>query len=280
MFGALIGAGASLLGGLFGGKSKKQETTTTSHVDYGRMVREAEAAGFNPLTALRNGGAAGFSVSTGTTPATPLSARIADGVSGAAQTFLANFDPFKDQQRETEFKLVEAQLANLNADTALKQRTGLGSVPTYTVGNTKRTMGAGVGHNQKFKSVSDVVPKPVDKPKLSSLAAETEVPKRTNPYPTWLNAEVNPWQPDASAWEDHLGDNEVSSMVGTVLQLGQDWVWNGYRTGRWLRDGVIRPAIKSHGKSLRDNYHPTGTNIYGLPAGQIPSLSSPRKYKQ
>ena len=68
---------------MFGGKSKKQETTTTSYVDYGRMVRDAEAAGFNPLTALRNGGAAGFSVSTGTTPATPLSARIADGVSGA-----------------------------------------------------------------------------------------------------------------------------------------------------------------------------------------------------
>ncbi|MBX8827558.1 hypothetical protein, partial [Ochrobactrum sp. SFR4] len=155
MFGALIGAGASLLGGLFGGKSKKQETTTTSHVDYGRMVREAEAAGFNPLTALRNGGAAGFSVSTGSTPATPLSARLADGVAGAANTFLANFDPFKDRQRENEFKLVEAQLANLNADTALKQRTGLGSVPTYTAGNTKRTMGASVGHNQKFKSVAD-----------------------------------------------------------------------------------------------------------------------------
>ena len=46
--------------------------------------------------------------------------RIADGVSGAAQTFLANFDPFKDQQREAEFNLVQAQLANLNADTALK----------------------------------------------------------------------------------------------------------------------------------------------------------------
>lgn len=62
IFGGLLSAGASLIGGLFGGGSKKQETTTTNHVDYRRMVSEAEAAGFNPLTALRNGGAAGFSI--------------------------------------------------------------------------------------------------------------------------------------------------------------------------------------------------------------------------
>lgn len=120
---ALIGAGATLIGGLFGSGSKKQETTTTSHVDYKRMVRDAEAAGFNPLTALRNGGAAGFSVSTSTTPAAPLSARIADGVSSGVNAFLQNFDPHADKQREQGSRLIDAQIRNLNASTAeLTQR--------------------------------------------------------------------------------------------------------------------------------------------------------------
>lgn len=120
---ALIGAGASILGSVFGSGSKKQQTTTTSHVDYKRMVRDAEAAGFNPLTALRNGGAAGFSVSTSSTPATPLSARLADGVSSGVNAFLQNYDPHADAAREQGSKLIEAQIANLNASTAeLTQR--------------------------------------------------------------------------------------------------------------------------------------------------------------
>lgn len=128
---ALIGAGASILGSVFGSKSKKQETTTTSHVDYRRMVRDAEAAGFNPLTAIRNGGFAGFSVTNSTTPAAPLSARIADGVSSGVQAFLQNYDPHADAAREQGSKLIEAQIANLNASTAeLTQRhvtTGKGT---------------------------------------------------------------------------------------------------------------------------------------------------------
>lgn len=106
---ALIGAGASLLGKLFGGG--KQETV--NRVDYARMVRDAEAAGFNPLTALRNGGAAGFTVST--TPAAPLSARLAEGVSAGVNTFLENFDPHADAAREKGFALIDAQIRNLNA---------------------------------------------------------------------------------------------------------------------------------------------------------------------
>lgn len=122
-WGAILGAGASLIGSLFGGKSKKQETTTTSHVDYARMVRESEAAGFNPLTALRNGGSAGFSVTNSTTPAAPLSARLADGVAGGVNAFLQNFDPHADGQREQGSRLIDAQINNLNASTAeLTQR--------------------------------------------------------------------------------------------------------------------------------------------------------------
>ena len=277
MWGALIGAGASLLGGLFGGKSKKQETTTTSHVDYKRMVREAEAAGFNPLTALRNGGAAGFSVSTGTIPATPLSARIADGVSGAAQTFLANFDPFKDQQRETEFKLVEAQLANLNADTALKQRTGLGSVPTYTGGNTKRTMGAGVGHNQKFKSVADVLPPSAGAPQTPDI----EKPKATNPYGVKSGKLIDPNRPDASAWEDRYGDNELMNLYAGLSNKWNDEWYNLVQKNKGkLRDFAGVDRTKRNTGLFGTNWNPFPQIYQEYLSPKNAPLLSPRKKKQ
>lgn len=118
-WGPIISAGASLIGSLFGGGSKKQETKTktVNRVDYQRMVRDAEAAGFNPLTALRNGGAAGFSISnsTSTTPAAPLSARLADGLNAGVQSFLTHFDPHADAMREKQYALIDAQVRNLDA---------------------------------------------------------------------------------------------------------------------------------------------------------------------
>lgn len=109
----------------------------TSTVDYKRMVKEAEAAGFNPLTALRNGGAAGFT--TTTTPGLSTAQRVVGGISGAAQSFLANFDPFADRRRELEFKLAEAQIANLNADTLA--RGAFGRAPVVSAGPVYRPMG-------------------------------------------------------------------------------------------------------------------------------------------
>ncbi len=64
MWGELLSAGATLLGGLFG-KKKKQETTT--RINYQQMADDAAAAGFNPLTAIRNGGSAGFTTTTAPT---------------------------------------------------------------------------------------------------------------------------------------------------------------------------------------------------------------------
>lgn len=101
------------------------------------MVRDAEAAGFNPLTALRNGGAAGFT--TTTTPGLSTAQRVVNGISGAAQSFLANFDPFADRRRELEFKLAEAQIANLNADTLA--RGAFGRAPVVSAGPVYLPMG-------------------------------------------------------------------------------------------------------------------------------------------
>lgn len=136
---SLVGAGASLLGSIFGRKKKEE---TVNRVDYARMVQDAEAAGFNPLTALRNGGAAGFSVST--TPGTPLSTAIGQGLAAGTQSFLANFDPFADQKREAEYNLVQAQIANLNASTdAFRSRSF--NVPGYGAGNVERRPSGAAG---------------------------------------------------------------------------------------------------------------------------------------
>lgn len=64
MFGAALTAGlasglgsavSGLLGGLFGKKK-----SSAQGVDYAKLRRDAEAAGFNPLTALLAGGGAGY----------------------------------------------------------------------------------------------------------------------------------------------------------------------------------------------------------------------------
>ncbi|MER8450129.1 hypothetical protein NKG60_08995 [Mesorhizobium sp. M1428] len=80
------------------------------------MVNSAEKAGFNPLTAIRNGGSAGFTRTT--TPGNPLAAGLS-----AAGSFLTNFDPFADAARDQASRLVDAQIRNLDAETGSHQRT-------------------------------------------------------------------------------------------------------------------------------------------------------------
>jgi len=192
---------------------------------YTDLVANAEKAGFNPLTALRAGGgvvqnaAAGFAPLSRVAPTrqAPYQGAMGDAVSSAGgyiADFMQNFDPMADDRREAEYNLINAQIRNLNASTK-----ALGSqsfkVPTRTAGTAElRPSGKAAV--------------------LSSLPAETQTPQRTNPYPEWMNAEVNPWQPDMQNWEDHLGDSEIGSMAGGLLQLGQDVVWNGYRFVKWL----------------------------------------------
>lgn len=213
MIGALIGAGASILGSIFGSKKQK----VTNEVDYVKMVKNAEAAGFNPLTALRNGGAAGFSVSSGG-GASPLSA-IADGIAGAAD-FLQNFDPHADQKRELEFDLVQAQLENLQADTQSKIR--FGQVPAYTATPNARVMGASAPRNtNKAASIARVLPD-------SAGAARTpqiENPRIVNPWGD-TGLVVDPNVPNADAFEERYGDSEVFSTLSGLYVAGRDFVQN------------------------------------------------------
>lgn len=138
-------------------------TVIKGEVDYEQMVASAEKAGINPLTALRNGGSAGFSATSqpsaplsrtaptrhaalrhapGQTAAPGMGGAIGDGIMG----FLQNFDPFADQKREMEQRLVEAQISSLNAGT-LNMRSSANrpmsfNVPAYTANTMEqRTSG-------------------------------------------------------------------------------------------------------------------------------------------
>lgn len=178
-----IAAGIGLVGSLIGGKDKPQ--TVTSHVDYARMVRDAEAAGFNPLTAIRNGGSAGFT--TTTTPGLSRSAIFGEALGGFAN-FLANFDPYADQKRELEFQLVQAQVANLAADTDLKRKASIGGVPSATGGSAKSGIVPALGM--------------VIGPQVGTV----EPPTVTNPFPLGSGNDVRADRPDAEMAEQRYGD--------------------------------------------------------------------------
>ena len=109
--GAAIGAAGSVISGLLNKDDGKVETT----VDYRAMAKAARAAGFNPLTALRNGGSAGFQVTHG--PAMSAFAGIGPAVSTIGNALMA-YDPNADVRAALENRLMEAQIGKLNSETA------------------------------------------------------------------------------------------------------------------------------------------------------------------
>ncbi|MGB3645281.1 MAG: hypothetical protein WBA15_12455 [Mesorhizobium sp.] len=187
MFGiddAIIGGGLSLIGSLFGGGEEEQ----ASYVDYSDMVRRAERAGLNPLTAIRNGGSAGFTHTT--TPGLSSGDTIAKVLGGIGK-MITDYDPMADERKELEFKLQEAQLQSLQMDNALRRKASIGGVPVRT-GRTNDPVKAGA---------------------LTSLGPQEptiEAPTVTNPHET---AVIDPRVRDADAFEQRYGDSEVAQMV-------------------------------------------------------------------
>lgn len=91
---ALISAGASLLGGLFG----KKERPKAQGVDYQKLRRDAEAAGFNPLTALLAGGGAGYQREFN--PAMSSGAFIAEAIGRGVDTYFDETHRAEDQEAQ------------------------------------------------------------------------------------------------------------------------------------------------------------------------------------
>ncbi|UIB81374.1 DNA pilot protein [Flyfo microvirus Tbat2_88] len=145
MFGGILSAGASLLGGLFGGKKKQ---TTTTEIDYVKMAKNATKAGFNPLTAIRNGGSAGF-----TTTTSPTASQLPDALANLGgvlgQSLGDKLDPIQAKKRELDTALVDAQLRELKQGPQLPGRFYAPREYTGTKVSNQLVPRAGLSSTQK-----------------------------------------------------------------------------------------------------------------------------------
>ena len=119
-FAPLIGGAIGAVGSFLSAQAanKPQTQTQTGSIDLKRLVADAEAAGFNPLTIVRAGGLAGYASTTFATSGggnSPFGAALQTFGSGVAAW---QYDPYSQQRQAMEFKLAQAQLDNLNASTA------------------------------------------------------------------------------------------------------------------------------------------------------------------
>lgn len=251
--GGIISAGLGAIGSLFGRKKTPEKQVVENRVDYGRMVADAEAAGFNPLTALRNGGAAGYSVSTQSHPGLSSSSDfIGDAFSTMARAIPAYQDEkIAEAQRMSEQALVEAQLKNIEADTKVKLRSL--EVPTFS--------GSSVRHGGGELAVVGKDPPPL----------EVKAATVTSPYPWWTGLEPYPGNPDAEAMETRHGD--IAGNLGGIVNFPSDvvysagrWGERGYRALVGLRDNVRASADAPKTPAEYDRRRAESMKtLYGLP---------------
>jgi len=101
--GALASAGMSLIGGLLGKKDKVQR----QEVDFTKLRDNAQAAGFNPLTALRATGGQGFGVNT--MPGLSSAEVLGNAVQAGLGTYLSH-DPIAEETRRLENDLLRQEI--------------------------------------------------------------------------------------------------------------------------------------------------------------------------
>lgn len=219
-----------MVGSLIGG-SKKQ--TTTSEIDYVKMRENAEKAGFNPLTALRAGGGAGFT--TTHHPSLASGGFMADALSNFGSALGAAIDPMRDATAKLEYQIKQETLKNLQADTAARKRASLGGVPVST---GARNVKANSPLQRGLPASAGV-----------SQTPTVERPTVTNPWPMSWGMEVNPDSPDAAAIEERYGDSEILSTIYGVGQLLSD----GYYTRRSGVRREMNDAIKNYPAKVKRN---------------------------
>ncbi|UIB81418.1 hypothetical protein [Flyfo microvirus Tbat2_105] len=203
-------------------RQQLDETREYSRMALSHLVEDAEAAGFNPLTALRSGAGGNYNAAAGLAPlsATPLTrtAPVKQAVGGSAAgdiisgigDFISNFDPFADQKREQEYRLVESQIAALNASALSNVPRGAGSFATGGV--ERRVSGQGAALS-KLGQPSVWTPGDVNV---------------TNPFQT---EPVDKNWSDAATWEQRYG--EPGSWIGGAVVGGADILDYGRRKSGW-----------------------------------------------
>lgn len=206
----LISAGAGLIGKLFGGKD---DNKSSNRVDYKQMVADAEAAGFNPLTVLRAGGAAGY---TTTHHPALSSVNTVGAIAEAVGNFAMNYDANKASREQAEFDLVQAQIANIQTETAQRKAAML-AVPKRIAGNAKDSTGRPAEDYSKTPKLLLPWATPLAVPQKPEAGDVTV----TNPH---AKALVDPKVRDGATYENRYGEFGGSIMGGYVAM--KDWMYN------------------------------------------------------
>lgn len=221
-----IQAGASLLSGLFGRRKK-------SGIDYVAMRDAALKAGFDPLTVLGASGGAGFETGGELTGAGFMAQALKQGVDSWFNA--------QDMERDREMddlkrKVLEAELDEIQKNTALPQRGGFGFDIPQIVTQTEVTL----GQDPTFGVH-------VDDPITFEIEQDA--------YKNAVNGTV-------VEWADELIDRNRPS-----LQQAMDDASFGAQFGDWIRRGVkdtylgdARPPAWSSGFVMPDGWAWPGAN--------------------
>lgn len=249
MFGAIGGilSGIAGIGGLF---KKDKPQKVENEVDYVKMVKNAEAAGFNPLTAIRNGGSAGFTTTT-THPALSGSGfmqQASDAVGGLFNAF-STIDPNGSATEQRDYDMVRAQLGGSDPWRGLRS-TGhsLGGVPSYEGAQQFSTVdvaGTGTrnGRPQKPQSATDAM--------IYGSPLQAGDRNITNPFPVGSGIMVDPTLPDASVIEDFLGESEIVSAGYAAWKAFKTFQYNYEHNPDFTKDPA-RVQFDKDAKRLRD----------------------------
>lgn len=204
----------------------RDEARTYSRQVLGQLVTDAEAAGFNPLSVLRNGGASNYNAAAGFAPLSrqaPVKQEAGDymgaAVANAGQSvgdFLKDFDPFRDNKREQESRLIESQIASLNASTLSGVKHGRGNFASGDFDRSAPRKGSSLSKDPKLGSVQPF------------KHNDAQV---TNPW-GGIGGETNPRFADAQNYEDRYGE-VGGSILGGINVLADGWtnLRKGWKVG-------------------------------------------------
>lgn len=220
---ALIGGGIKLLGGIFGNRSAKKQRAQALEDQREQFVRlrdAAEAAGFNPLTALQAAPTGGL---VNPTPALASGSFIADALGAGVDTYFNA----KQRQRDVERDLLEKSLMRQELQNMQMQGKAL---------EKSMRFGFEIPQAKNYTGVS----------KTSPSLAEREIPERDS-----YNLYVDVYDPTTKRWmtipnPDLMDAGPMEMATGLATIGAADAAQNGVpKVGGFLSAGPRKPREKA-----------------------------------
>ena len=228
IFETILGAALPpLISGIFGNKEEPRKTG----INYVKLRRDAQKAGFNPLTALMAGGAAAYNRDTG--PEMTRGSFIAEAISRGAETFFNQRQADKDRELENieareRMRLQEESEMRLMAASS---RQSFGYDLTQTVVPASNSHGGGPALDQEADLNENPPGAPMARWRNAPLYTASgqlrpmERPTATNRnrvpvYPPWGGTEPIYIQPNV-AEENGLAPFDTASGQFMTTALGE-----------------------------------------------------------